>query len=154
MGLLYGALGLGATAGTVALGSLRGLRHPGLWGGLTLLGLGLALASTAAAPTVAWAAAALALAGLLRGAGANIYITLVQAHAPDAARGRVMGLFMLGVMGLAPLSMAAGGLLGASWARGRCSPAGDSWSPRRGPSPSPGARSARRREQPDLPERW
>ena len=113
VGLLYGALGLGATAGTVALGSLRGLRHPGLWGGLTLLGLGLALASTAAAPTAAWAAAALALAGLLRGAGANIYITLVQAHAPDAARGRVMGLFMLGVMGLAPLSMAAGGLVGS-----------------------------------------
>jgi MFS family permease len=113
VGLLYGALGLGATAGTVALGSLRGLRHPGRWAGLTLLGLGLALASTAAAPTVAWAAAALALAGLLRGAGANIYVTLVQAHAPDAARGRVMGLFMLGVMGLAPLSMAAGGLLGS-----------------------------------------
>jgi hypothetical protein len=113
VGLLYGALGLGATAGTVALGSLRGLRHPGRWAGLTLLGLGLALASTAAAPTVAWAAAALALAGLLRGAGANLYVTLVQAHAPDAARGRVMGLFMLGVLGLAPLSMAAGGLVGS-----------------------------------------
>jgi hypothetical protein len=97
----------------VALGSLRVLRRPGLWAGLVLFGLGLALAGAAAAPTAAWAAVPLALAGLLRGAGANIYITLVQAHAPDAARGRVMGLFMLGVMGLAPLSMAAGGLLGS-----------------------------------------
>jgi hypothetical protein len=62
---------------------------------------------------VAGTAAALALAGLLRGAGANLYVTLVQAHAAAAARGRVMGLFMLGVMGLAPLSMAAGGLVGS-----------------------------------------
>ena len=61
---------------------------------------------------VAGTAAALALAGLLRGAGANLYVTLVQAHAA-AARVRVMGLFMLGVMGLAPLSMAAGGLVGS-----------------------------------------
>src|SRR5262245_209533 len=90
VGLLYGALGVGATAGSVALGSLRGLRRPGWWGGLTLLGLGLVLASTAVAPTVVWAAGVLALAGLLRGVGANLYVTLVQAHAPDAARGRVM----------------------------------------------------------------
>jgi hypothetical protein len=95
------------------MGSLRGLRHPGRWAGVALLGLGLALASTAAAPTAAWAAAALALAGMLRGACANLYVTLVQAHAPDAARGRVMGLFMLGVLGLVPLSMAAAGLLGS-----------------------------------------
>jgi ENTS family enterobactin (siderophore) exporter len=113
VGLLYGALGVGATVGAVGMGSLRGLRHPGRWAGVALLGLGLALASTAAAPTVAWAAAALALAGLLRGACANLYVTLVQAHSPDAARGRVMGLFMLGVLGLVPLSMAAAGLLGS-----------------------------------------
>lgn len=78
------------------------------------MGLGLALASDAVAPTIAWAAAPLALAGLLRATCANIFVTLVQTRAPAAVRGRVMALFMLGVLGLLPLSTAVSGLLGST----------------------------------------
>ena len=52
------------------------------------------------------------MAGLCRAGCANVYLTLVQTRAPAEVRGRVMALFMMGVMGLSPLSLGLGGLLG------------------------------------------
>jgi hypothetical protein len=113
VGVLLGAAGVGAAAGAVAMGSLPRLPRPGLVGGAVLLGLGLSLVLVGAAPSVAVAVPVLVAGGLLRAAAANAYITLVQGRAPAATRGRVMALFWLGVNGLAPLSLAAGGAVGA-----------------------------------------
>ena len=112
-GLLFGAVGAGAVVGTIITGSLAGMRRQGLVAGATLTGCGVALALVAAAPTLREAVPLMAMAGLLRGAMANIYVTLVQSRAPEAARGRVIALFMLGVFGLSPLSFGIGGAVGA-----------------------------------------
>jgi hypothetical protein len=112
IGILFGALGAGAVVGSVLMGSLRALPRPGLTGGLAVLAQGVAMALVAATPGVWAAVPLLVIAGLLRAAAANTFITLVQGRAPAAARGRVMSLLFLGANGLAPLSLAAGGLLG------------------------------------------
>jgi hypothetical protein len=112
LGVLLGAAGIGAILGSVVMGSIPTLTRQGLAAAVTLLALGVTLALVAGAPNVAVAAPVLVLSGFLRGVCANLYVTLVQSRAPAAARGRVMSLFFLGVNGLAPLSLAAGGLLG------------------------------------------
>jgi MFS family permease len=112
VGLLLGANGAGAIAGAVGMGMLPGLRRQGLLGAIALLGLGVAVTLVALAPSVFVAALLLALAGTLRAALANIYLTLVQDRAPAEVRGRVMAVFLMAVHGLAPLSLGAGGLLG------------------------------------------
>ena len=114
VGALLGAAGAGATAGAVLLGSLPRLRRLGLVAGAVLAGLGLSLALVAAAPSVAAAVPVLVVGGALRAAAGTAYITLVQARAPEAARGRVMALFWLGINGLAPLSLGLGGAVGAA----------------------------------------
>ncbi|HEU5316133.1 MAG TPA: MFS transporter [Chloroflexota bacterium] len=115
VGILYGAAGAGAVAGAIALGSLSHLPRQGLAAGIVLLGLGVALTFVAAAPSIAVAVPFLVLSGLMRAGCANVYITLVQSRAQPATRGRVMALFMLGVNGLAPLSLALGGVIGAAF---------------------------------------
>jgi hypothetical protein len=114
LGVLLGAAGVGAAAGALLVGSLPHLRRPGLVAGGAMTGLGLSFVLVAAAPSVAAAVPVLVVSGLLRAAAANTYITLVQGRAPAAVRGRVMALFWLGVLGLAPLSLAVGGALGAA----------------------------------------
>ena len=115
VGVLFGAAGAGAVVGAILFGSLAHLPRQGLVAGIVLFGLGVSLTCVSFAPTVAVAVPFLVLSGFMRGGAANVYITLVQSRAQPATRGRVMGLFMLGVNGLAPLSFALGGALGAAF---------------------------------------
>jgi len=112
VGLAYGATGAGAVVGAIAMGSLTSLRRQGLAAGVVLLALGVFTSLVALAPTLAVALPLLVVAGLCRAGCANVYLTLVQTRAPAEVRGRVMALFMMGVMGLSPLSLGLGGLLG------------------------------------------
>ena len=114
IGVLYGAIGAGAVLGNVLTGSLTRLPRQGLVAGATLLAWGLTLALAGAAPSVAAAVPVLACVGLLQGVCGNTFVSLVQGRAPAAAQGRVMSLLFLGVNGLGPVSLAAGGLLGAA----------------------------------------
>jgi MFS family permease len=82
----------------------------GLVAGLGLAAMGLGLAGVAAAPTLEAAGVVLFLTGLVRSACTVGYVTIVQTRAPPSLRGRVLALFMLGVQGLAPLSVGLGGL--------------------------------------------
>lgn len=113
VGVLFGAVGIGAAAGAVAMGSLPRLPRQGLFAGAVLLGMGIALGLVGVVPTAAAAVPLLVAAGLLRSATANAFGTIVQARAAEATRGRVMALVWLGVFGFTPLSLAAGGALGA-----------------------------------------
>jgi len=110
VGVLFGARGAGALLGLVAGGALR-TGGIGLFAGLTLTATGVALASVGLAPTLVVAAALLFVASAAQANAAVSFITIVQTRAPAAVRGRVTALFMLGVMGLAPLSLSFGGLM-------------------------------------------
>jgi MFS family permease len=111
VGILFGASGLGALIGALAIGSLARVPRMGLVASISLLVMGLALASTAGAPTLVAAAASLFVGGAARAFCAVTFLTITQTIAPPEARGRVMALFILGVTGLAPLSLSTGGLL-------------------------------------------
>ena len=111
IGVLFGASGAGALLGALAIGALPRVPRQGLVASVALLSMGLGLVAGAPAPTLTAAAAGLFAAGVARAFTAVTFLTLVQSQAPAEARGRVMALFMLGVSGLAPLSLSLGGLL-------------------------------------------
>jgi MFS family permease len=111
VGVLFGALGAGAVVGNVLVGSARRLPRVGLFVGVTTLGWGIAFALVGAAPSLAVAAGLLVVVGVLRGVCGTTYVSFVQGRAPSEARGRVMALLFFGVLGLGPVSLAAGGML-------------------------------------------
>jgi hypothetical protein len=113
VGLLYGAGGAGALLAALALGIVARIPRMGLLAALTLIGTGLGLALVGVTTNVQEAAVTLFVATSVRALCAICYLTIVQTHAPVEARGRVMALFLLGVVGLEPLSLSIGGLLGA-----------------------------------------
>jgi MFS family permease len=115
VGVLFGALGGGAVLGSVLVGSVRSVPRLGLFVGVTTLGWGIAFALVGAAPSLGVAAGLLVVVGVLRGMGGTACVSFVQARAPAEARGRVMALLFFGVLGLGPVSLAAGGVLGEAF---------------------------------------
>lgn len=110
LGILTASAGLGSLAGALLMASrkeARGLRRLTVW---ACAGLGVAMALFAQAP-VFWAAAL-----LLAPAGFALMVlmascnTMLQLAAPDGLRGRVMALYSMLYMGMAPF-----GALAAGW---------------------------------------
>jgi MFS family permease len=110
-GIIISAYGAGALGGALLAGSLPHVPRLGL---ITLLiaaamGIGLALVGNAA--SVILAVAAMSAMGL--GAGfINVRVVAwLQARTPEAMRGRVMSLVLLGAISLAPISLAISGAI-------------------------------------------
>jgi hypothetical protein len=112
VGLLFGALGVGALAGAVAVGAAPAVPRPGLAFSLGVIGSGLSLAMAGLAPTLWGAAVWLVVSGALFGVCPVIGWTLVQTRAPAPVRGRIVALITLGITGLQPLSLALAGVAG------------------------------------------
>lgn len=114
-GLLLAAIGIGAAAGPLLLtGLIRNPRRPiFVFGPYVLRGLvDLVLAATTALPV---AVLALAGYGLGTSTGAVTFNSLLQAHAPPHARGRIFASFdMLWQLGRL-VSLLVGGLLAAAY---------------------------------------
>ncbi|MDE3153826.1 MAG: MFS transporter [Acidobacteriota bacterium] len=120
LGLLMGAAGLGALAGALSIAARQGVRGLGRWVAAASLAFGLLLVVFATSRTF-WLAM-----GLMVPVGAAMMIemsasnTLIQAMVPDALRGRVMAVYSMMFMGMAPFgSLAAGAIadrLGVRWA--------------------------------------
>jgi MFS family permease len=110
LGILMGASGVGALVGSLALAARRGILGLGRWVVSSAAGLGVALALFAVS-RVFWLSAVLLVpvgfSMMLEMAASN---TLIQAMVPDALRGRVMAVYSMMFMGMAPL-----GSLGAGW---------------------------------------
>ena len=107
-GLLSAAFGVGALAGALIVASMRGASRRAFVGGT--VGFSLLLLALAPVDTPGLAAALLVAIGVcftLLTANAN---ALVQLRAPDRLRGRLVSLYLLAFVGLAPF----GGLL-AGW---------------------------------------
>ena len=103
LGILMGAAGVGALIGALRLANRTTLRGYGRSIGVAATGLGLSLVAFSAAPHF-WLAAALLVpvgyAMMTQMAATN---TLIQSMVPDALRGRVMAIYSMMFMGMAPV---------------------------------------------------
>ncbi|HXR26603.1 MAG TPA: MFS transporter [Candidatus Baltobacteraceae bacterium] len=110
-GVLTGGFALGALAGTLIAGSMPQPRHRSwiLTGVAFALGVGLILLGLA--PSVGVALLVTVPMGLAGGLINVLLISWLQARTEAAMLGRVMSLVMLASVGLAPISLAAAGLL-------------------------------------------
>jgi MFS family permease len=110
LGLLMGASGLGALAGALALVSRTGVRGLGRWVAISAGAFGVALMAFSLSRTF-WLSTFLLVpvggAMIVQMAASN---TLIQAMVPDHLRGRVMAVYSMMFMGMAPF-----GALFAGW---------------------------------------
>ena len=111
LGILMGATGVGALFGALTLASRTGVKGLGRWVMLTCAGFGISLVLFSFS-TSFWLSAALLLpAGysmMLQMACSN---TLIQTMVPDELRGRVMAVYSMMFMGMAPIGAFLGGAL-------------------------------------------
>jgi len=111
LGVLMGASGAGALLGALALAARRELRGLGTWVAVSCASFGLALIGFAMSRSLWLSAALLVLTGasmMVQMAGCN---TLVQSMTPDAVRGRVMAVYTMMFMGMAPIGALLAGSL-------------------------------------------
>jgi MFS family permease len=110
-GIIISAFGAGALGGAILAGSLRHVPRLGLITLATAAAMGIGLALVGNVPNVILAVAAMGAMGL--GAGfINVRVVAwLQARTPEAMRGRVMSLLLLGAIGLAPVSLAISGAI-------------------------------------------
>lgn len=103
LGLLMGATGIGALAGALTLAMRKGLRGLGRWVAIGCASFGLSLVLFSVSRSF-WLSFLLLLpAGfsmMLQMAASN---TLIQSMVPDRLRGRVMALYSMMFMGMAPV---------------------------------------------------
>ncbi len=111
LGLLMGASGVGALVGALSLAARRGVRGLGRWVALASAGFGASLILFSFSRTFWLSAALLVPVGfsmMVQMAASN---TLVQAMVPDALRGRVMAVYSMVFMGMAPFGALLAGVL-------------------------------------------
>jgi MFS family permease len=111
LGILMGAAGVGAFIGALSLARRTTLRGYGRTVAFAAIGLGLSLVAFSVAGQL-WLAVALLIpvgfAMMTQMAASN---TLIQSMVPDALRGRVMAIYSMMFMGMAPLGALLGGFL-------------------------------------------
>lgn len=106
VGTLSASFGIGAAAGMVVLATMGGRLASAKVSsvGLTGLAAGSAILAFASVPWVA--VAGFALAGLGFGLAMTGLATVVQERAPEALRGRIMALWLVGFLGSRPIAAA------------------------------------------------
>ena len=111
LGILMGATGVGALFGALTLAAKTGVKGLGRWVAISCASLGISLFLFSFSHTF-WLSAALLLpAGysmMLQMACSN---TLIQTMVPDQLRGRVMSVYSMMFMGMAPFGAFFGGAL-------------------------------------------
>jgi MFS family permease len=111
LGILMGATGVGALLGGLTLATRTGVRGLGRWITLSCGGLGISLILFSLSRSF-WLSAALLLpvgfCMMLQMSSSN---TLIQAMVPDHLRGRVMAVYSMMFMGMAPFGALFGGAL-------------------------------------------
>jgi len=103
LGILMGASGVGALAGALALAARKSLRGLGRWIAFASAGFGICIVLFSFSRSFWLSAACLVPAGfamMIQMAASN---TLVQSMVPDNLRGRVMAVYSMMFMGMAPL---------------------------------------------------
>jgi MFS family permease len=113
LGLLMGASGIGALAGALSLAARNGTRGLGRWVAFSCAGFGISIILFSLSRSFWLSAALLVPAGfsmMIQMASSN---TLVQSMVPNNLRGRVMAVYSMMFMGMAPIgALLAGALAG------------------------------------------
>lgn len=112
-GLLMSASGVGALAGAVSLALRRNVRGLGSWVAVSSAGFGLSLIAFAFSRSLWLSAALLVPAGFFMMVEMASSNTLIQSMIPDRLRGRVMAVYSMMFMGMAPLGALMAGALAA-----------------------------------------
>jgi MFS family permease len=111
LGILMGATGVGALLGALTLASRTGVRGLGRWVAYSCGGFGVSLILFSFSRDF-WLSVALLLpvgfCMMLQMSASN---TLIQAMVPDELRGRVMALYSMMFMGMAPFGALLGGAI-------------------------------------------
>ena len=111
LGILMGATGIGALLGALTLASRSGVHGLGRWVALSCAGFGVSLILFSLSRNF-WLSVALLLpvgfGMMLQMSASN---TLIQAMVPDHLRGRVMAVYSMMFMGMAPFGAFLGGAL-------------------------------------------
>jgi MFS family permease len=111
LGILMGAAGVGALLGALTLAMRSGVKGLGRWVTVCCAGFGVSLMLFAASKLFWLSVALLMPVGyfiMLQMAASN---TLIQAMVPDALRGRVMAVYSMMFMGMAPIGALLGGAI-------------------------------------------
>ena len=112
-GLLLSASGLGALAGAATLTMRRHIRGLGRWVAVSAIGFGVTLIAFSLSRVLWLSALLLVPAGffvMIEMASSN---TLIQSMIPDRLRGRVMSVYSMMFMGMAPLGALGAGIAAA-----------------------------------------
>ncbi len=111
LGLLMGASGVGALAGTLTLAAKREVRGLGRWISLASLGFGVSMILFALSRSFLLSVALLVPVGFTMMLQMSSSNTLIQTMVPDGLRGRVMAVYSMMFMGMAPFgSLLAGAI--------------------------------------------
>ena len=102
LGLLMGSTGIGALAAALTLASRRELKGLGRWVAFAALGFGAGLVAFSFSRIFWLSAAILALCGFAMMIQMGSSNTLIQSMSPDRLRGRVMSVYSMMFMGMAP----------------------------------------------------
>jgi MFS family permease len=102
LGWLMGSTGVGALAAALTLASRRDLKGLGRWVALAALGFGAGLVAFSFSRIFWLSAAILALCGFAMMIQMGSSNTLIQSMSPDRLRGRVMSVYSMMFMGMAP----------------------------------------------------
>ncbi|HXM45563.1 MAG TPA: MFS transporter [Bryobacteraceae bacterium] len=115
LGILMGASGVGALAGALLLASRQTVKGLGRWVAIAAGSFGASLIAFAVSRSF-WTSCALLLpvgfAMMVEMGSSN---TLIQTMSPDHLRGRVMSVYSMMFMGMAPLGAVLSGLTAARW---------------------------------------
>ena len=111
MGILMGATGVGALLGALTLASRTGVKGLGRWVMFSCAGFGASLLMFSFSRYFWLSTAILVPTGFCMMLGMSSSNTLIQAMVPDHLRGRVMALYSMMFMGMAPFGALFGGAL-------------------------------------------
>ncbi|HJP41737.1 MAG TPA: MFS transporter [Dehalococcoidia bacterium] len=108
--LLFAAMGIGMLMSSLVLASIPYLERAGLWFMMTMVFGGALMFFVGISPYYTLTCALMFFSGINAGLHVNLNQTLVQAYTPKAVMGRVMSIYMLVMMGAAPMGMLIAGM--------------------------------------------
>jgi MFS family permease len=111
LGILMGATGVGALLGALTLATRTGVYGLGRWITYSCAGFGISLVAFGLSRTFWLSSALLVPVGFCMMLQMSSSNTLIQAMVPDQLRGRVMSVYSMMFMGMAPFGALLGGAL-------------------------------------------
>ncbi len=111
LGLLMGASGAGALAGALLLAARQSVRGLGRWVVVSAGGFGAALILFALSRSIHLSVAILVIVGFAMMIEIGATNTLIQSMSPDRLRGRVMAVYSMTMLGMAPVGALLAGIV-------------------------------------------